>query len=735
MRSGLLSRCQTRLKTSPASRRWGNYIEDLFDGDPVGEISRILRLPGTVNHPNKSKRDAGQTAAVAAILHQGNAVYKLEELEAAWPISTEQGRTPKSRALAVGSPTDPLFEPLEESSLVADDDYDDFAAGLEDTDLADCRYYGLEIASIPDGPFSSRTRWINPTTGERTKFSWLDWLFVMRGLADDYPRKEAEFKAVYDKVNKAAGGRDDDNEEQWDAQAGRSIRRRAAGHPVTMMGTLKRIAGIVEPLIPVAPTGLGLFEGLVGGPGATTIGSQPAKEPLEDHTADNPQNPDDPSLDATGDDEGFSAVLKPQRKIPHDPRPRLSVRTVIDVTKNPPPRPWALGNICLYGSVTTLASPGGVGKTALGIVLVLEGASGLNLIGHHVFRKAQKVLFVTQEEPANEIERRLAAAMRHYQIAQPCFGNILFYAFDGSKEAEHDPTERIELVSMKDGVVVVNEKGVEKLEMLIYDFNPRIVILDPLNSLLAAGLNDNMVITQLLLRLSRLHALKPVSVIIMHHTRKGADLESAEAAMGAYAISNTGRTTLNLQTLTGEEAKNLGILPSRASNYFRIIQAKANYIERRDDEDIYQLISVNLGNPTKDYPAGDNVKVVVKFDPANVPRPVADPSRDLIALRLIHGAPAKRLLGLSKTGPADQPSRNVHKHLRGALRKAGIIIRMKDVGYEMEQTIEGLRQRGLIEEVKFKDVGSHKRNGLKLTESGIKHLNLMQIRMGKRCDE
>ena len=42
----------------------GAHIADRFGGDGVQNVDRILRMPGTINHPKTSKRDAGQLASL-----------------------------------------------------------------------------------------------------------------------------------------------------------------------------------------------------------------------------------------------------------------------------------------------------------------------------------------------------------------------------------------------------------------------------------------------------------------------------------------------------------------------------------------------------------------------------------------------------------------------------------------------------------------------------------------------
>ena len=47
---------------------YNRRIEDLVGGDDCHNIDRILRIPGTINLPNKKKRDAGRAPAVARLV-------------------------------------------------------------------------------------------------------------------------------------------------------------------------------------------------------------------------------------------------------------------------------------------------------------------------------------------------------------------------------------------------------------------------------------------------------------------------------------------------------------------------------------------------------------------------------------------------------------------------------------------------------------------------------------------
>jgi hypothetical protein len=370
--------------------------------------------------------------------------------------------------------------------------------------------------------------------------------------------------------------------------------------------------------------------------------------------------------------------------------------------------------LALYGEVTTIAAPGGFGKTAFAVGLALEGASGRSFLGHHVFLGRQNVLHISAEESGEEMKRRYKAAARWHEIAQQDADLIAFRGADATDG------RRIELLTMdsKGKNAILNTVGLAMLQALINNTSARIVILDPLNSFLAAGLNDNLAMRALIAELQRIAAQTGVAVIVLHHTRKDADIETTDAIMGAAAIANSSRTAITLVRMTAEEAKEASVPPSRARDYFRLNYGKVNYAYPADEEQWFRQCSVNLGNATQDYPEGDKVGVAERCDPAARAAAPADRTHDRIALKAIASAPANGLLRLSK-----KSSTYFGVPVRRALKAAGVPMPRMDAGAMVERLIDGLLARGLIHEGEFKDTNRRKQMGLKLTSEGQKLLD------------
>lgn len=64
--------------TGPASQSdveaVNRNISDRFGGDSCHSIEHLMRLPGTVNHPNAKKRAAGRTIALAKVIYDATRI-------------------------------------------------------------------------------------------------------------------------------------------------------------------------------------------------------------------------------------------------------------------------------------------------------------------------------------------------------------------------------------------------------------------------------------------------------------------------------------------------------------------------------------------------------------------------------------------------------------------------------------------------------------------------------------
>jgi hypothetical protein len=279
---------------------------------------------------------------------------------------------------------------------------------------------------------------------------------------------------------------------------------------------------------------------------------------------------------------------------------------------NIPHRRWLYGTYLIRGEITVLAAPGGAGKTALATGMAVELATGTELLGEKIYKAHDlKVLFINGEDGGTEIRRRvLAFWLAHAHKIGGQNLDRLYVA--GANDAR---VQCLSFLRTTDrNFSTIDRSGIDVLEAALETLRPDALILDPLVAFSGGGnMNDNAVMALVIRELKRLAAKFDCAVLIVHHTRKGADDGNAEAISGASATVNLARRAVMPVTMTGDEAKALAVLPSERSRYFKLVDAKSNLAPRSADSPWYQLHGVPLPNPEPPvYPHGDNVQAIAR---------------------------------------------------------------------------------------------------------------------------
>jgi hypothetical protein len=88
----------------------------------------------------------------------------------------------------------------------------------------------------------------------------------------------------------------------------------------------------------------------------------------------------------------------------------------------------------------------------------------------------------------------------------------------------------------------------------------------------------------------------------------------ADARRGASAQRDAGRLDYTLIRMTTDEAEAFGIHPDDRKDYVRLDKAKANMV-RATKARWFRLVSIPLGNATPEYPEGDDVQAIEKWEP------------------------------------------------------------------------------------------------------------------------
>jgi RecA-family ATPase len=217
----------------------------------------------------------------------------------------------------------------------------------------------------------------------------------------------------------------------------------------------------------------------------------------------------------------------------------------------PKPRGWLLGNVFCRRFASSLIADGGVGKTALRVAQLLSLACGRSLTGEHVFQRC-RVLIASLEDDADELRRRVMAAMLHHHVNRDEVEGWLFLAAPGGKAGK---------------LMVADERGraVEStlagaLRDVVAQREIDIVSLDPFVKSHSLEENGNNGIDAVMQILTDCASAFDCAVDVPHHINKGApDPGNASRGRGASAMKDAARLVYTLTPMSELEAQTLGV--------------------------------------------------------------------------------------------------------------------------------------------------------------------------------
>lgn len=263
------------------------------------------------------------------------------------------------------------------------------------------------------------------------------------------------------------------------------------------------------------------------------------------------------------------------------------------------PRRWLYGKHLLRKFLSVDVAAGGIGKSSVKVVEALAMTSGRSLLRKDVPEGPLRVWLYNLEDPFEETERRLHAALNHYGLAPSELGDRL-YVDSGRDQpvmlAEETPNgARI--------VKPVSDALIETLKERQID----VLILDPFVSSHAVSENDNRSIDMVAKEWARIADVCNCSINLVHHVRKTNGTEAtADSARGASSLIGAARSVVVYNRMTKEEGAEAGIKPEQVSFYFRTQNDKAN-LSPPEAAEWHRMNSYELAN-------GDQVGVACPWE-------------------------------------------------------------------------------------------------------------------------
>jgi hypothetical protein len=273
---------------------------------------------------------------------------------------------------------------------------------------------------------------------------------------------------------------------------------------------------------------------------------------------------------------------------------------------NIPPREFMYGTHYIRKFVSAgFGAPGG-GKSSRRVVEALAMTSCKPLLGIKPVQKL-RVWYWNGEDPAEETDRRFAAACLHYNIKPEDIRDYLF--------ADSGRSSPIIIAQQTKAGALIANPIVDQLKAEITKRGIDVMIIDPFVSCHRVAENDNPAIDAVVKKFAEIADETDCSINLEHHIRKTNGNEATvDDGRGASSLVGAARSIEVLNKMTASEAERLGL--DHHWRYFSVDDGKAN-MAPLGERKWFRLASVDLGNSSPLYPKGDNVGVVTKWSPPN----------------------------------------------------------------------------------------------------------------------
>jgi hypothetical protein len=272
---------------------------------------------------------------------------------------------------------------------------------------------------------------------------------------------------------------------------------------------------------------------------------------------------------------------------------------------------------CLYGGhyfrryVSTTTATAGIGKSALAVAESLAMVTGRPLLGVQPPERL-RVGYLNLEDPIEETERRVAAAMLGHNLDGGDLGGRLFLG--SGREAG------LTLAETGRNGAMVRTADVRRLKKMVSEAALDVLILDPLVSAHRVAENDNAAMDLVVKTLGALAHECGVAIELIHHPRKPAPGQDVgvDDSRGASALLAAARSARTLNAMTDGDADRAGIEKAQRRHYLRADIGKSNLTPPPERATWFRLDSVFLGNG----PAGGSGDSVVVVAPWEWPNPL-----------------------------------------------------------------------------------------------------------------
>lgn len=276
-----------------------------------------------------------------------------------------------------------------------------------------------------------------------------------------------------------------------------------------------------------------------------------------------------------------------------------------------PPRQWLYGTHLIRGFVSLTVAPGGLGKSSMVLVEALAMATGRDLLGIQP-RGTSRVWVWNGEDPKEELERRIAAACKHYGIDGDQLADRLL--------VDSGRTLPICLVKMDKGGVSVAEPVVDELIKAIREHQIDVLVVDPFVTTHSVSENDTTGMNAVVAIWRKIADETNCAIELVHHVSKAGAMNGDEmgiyASRGAGALIDGVRSARYLTRPSENDGANIKFEDGK-KHYFKVRDGKSNLAPGTYDVWM-RMVGVSLGNSNSFWSEGDTVGVCTAYSPEAV---------------------------------------------------------------------------------------------------------------------
>ena len=328
----------------------------------------------------------------------------------------------------------------------------------------------------------------------------------------------------------------------------------------------------------------------------------------------------------------------------------------------PHPRDWLLGNTFCRGYLSSLVAEGGTGKTALRLAQCIALAAGRgDIAGGKVFAQT-RVLYISLEDDADELRRRVRAALMHHGVSYESTRDWLYLATPATEWEPKQPVSAYTIAyATRWGELKVGE-FLTKLSAALFQYRFGLVVIDPFVKLHGANENSNPEIDYVCRVLAQLAAQYHCAIDVPHHVNKLIGEGSrSNRTRGASAFRDAVRLLYTLTSMTVEEAAEMNIDDRERLSLVRLDPGKLNITVPAADATWYKLVGVRIGNGNETYPNGDDVQTVERWIAPDIWKNLTNELVSQILDEFSTGLTDGRKYGLGNVGHERQGWRVIQK--------------------------------------------------------------------------